>query len=273
MKYLHETFTLRNGVKIPKIGYGTWQMFDGEKTVELLKKALESGYRHIDTAALYENEASVGKAIRESKIPRKDLFITSKLQSNIKSYDGTLKAFDETMEKLGLDVLDLYLVHAPAPWGESSRHYDDENLDVWKALEKVYHDGRVRAIGVSNFAVRDLKNLMMHSDIIPQVNQIPFYIGKNQDELMAYCKEHNILIEAYSPFGVGRILDHPLIINTAKKYNVSPAQLAVRYCLMHDTLPLPKTKTPKRMIENADVDFTIEIDDMKQLDALDYDVR
>lgn len=273
MSLLNEYFKLNNGVRIPKIGYGTWQIFDGPDAVEIFETAIKKGYRHLDTAALYDNEESVGKAIEKSDVDREDIFITSKVLSSIKTYEGTLEAFETTMEKLGFDYLDLYLIHGPTPMHDREGNYDKENIEVWRALEKLYKEGRIRAIGISNFRVHDMKNLMEHAEIRPMVNQIRFFVGNTQDDIVDYCKKHDILVEAYSPLGVGRLLDKPVLTEIGKTHNVTPAQVALRYCLQKGTLPLPKTKTPSRMDENARLEFTLTDDEMKRLDDIDDDLR
>jgi len=273
MNYLTETFTLNNGVKIPMIGYGTWQITEGPDAVEIFKTAIKKGYRHIDTAAIYDNERSVGKAVEECDVDREDLFITSKVKSNIKTYDETIEAFNESLNKLGTDYLDLYLIHGPTPMHDREGNYDQANLEVWRALETLYKAGKIRSIGVSNFRVSDLENILTKAEIIPQVNQIRFFVGEKQEDIVKFCNEHKILVEAYSPLGQGKLLDNPVLKDLAKKYQVSEAQIAIKYCLQKDTLPLPKTKTPSRMVDNATLNFTISDADMNVLDAIDDNLR
>ncbi|MFW5913494.1 MAG: aldo/keto reductase [Bacillota bacterium] len=263
-----ETLELANGTRIPKIGYGTWQIFEGEQEKEIFKKAIEKGYRLIDTAAMYDNETSVGRAIKESRVPREELFVTSKLMFDVKTYDGALDAFKDTMRRLNLDYLDLYLIHAPAPIGESGSKYDNANIEVWKAFEKLYKEGRIRAIGISNFNERELRNLINHTDIVPHVNQIPFHIGLDQEPLLDYCKQENILVEAYSPLDKGRVLKDEIVKDIAHKYDRTPAQIALRYIVERGVVPIPKTANPKRMDENKALDFTLESEDIQKLKAL-----
>ena len=264
-------FTFYNGVNIPFIGFGTWQI-PKEEAYEKVSWALEHGYRHIDTAYGYGNEETVGKAIRDFDVKREDVFVTSKLPANIKSYDETIKSFHESLENLGLDYLDLYLIHAPWPWEDRGGNYTKGNIQAWKAMEQLYKEGKIRTIGVSNFSISDIQALLDHCKVVLMANQIPYYIGRDQKELIAFCKEHDILVEAYSPLATGEILNSQQIKEMADKYNVTPAQICIRYCLQKDTLPLPKTTHEERVIENKQVDFTISSEDMAILDAIE-DVR
>lgn len=262
MHLLQQSWTLKNGVEIPMIGYGTWQIFDGKKAVKTIQNALDIGYKHIDTAQMYENEISVGKAIKASPYNDSDIFITSKLLPGTNTYQGTIEAYHESLKKLNVKIIDLYLIHAPLPWD------DDANVQIWKALENLYLEKRVRAIGVSNFSKRDLQKLMAKTSITPHVNQIRFHVGVDQSETIAFCNEKDIVVEAYSPLGKGGILDHPKVVKTAKKYNVTPAQLVLRFCLEKGTLPLPKSQNIHRMKENADLDFKLRDDDVAILSTI-----
>ncbi len=273
MKTLIQTYTLSNGVKIPKIGFGTWQVPSGDIAYQSVAMALKNGYRHIDTAAAYQNEASVGQAIKDSGIPREEIFVTSKLQSHIKTYEGALEAFEKTMEALGIGYLDLYLIHAPWPWNEIGKDCSQGNVFAYKALEKIYKDGRVRAIGVSNFNTKDLDNILNHCDVIPHANQIGYFIGHHEKEVDDYCKAKNILVEAYSPLAIGHLLKNNDIQDMAKKYKVTPAQICIRYCIQKGTAPLPKSTHESRIIENAAVDFEIDNKDMIYLDSINDDPR
>ncbi|KWZ80730.1 putative glyoxal reductase [Heyndrickxia coagulans] len=268
MSSLHETFVLENGVAIPKIGLGTWQVPNGETTYHAVSFALKNGYRHIDTAYAYHNEESVGKAVRDSGIDRRDIFVTSKLPAEIKSYDKALKTFDETMENLGLEQLDLYLIHAPWPWSEKGADYTKENIEVWKAMEEIYESGRCRAIGVSNFSVSDLKAVMENAKIKPMVNQIRYFIGHTQEDVTAFCQDNGILVEAYSPLATGKILENTEIQKIADKYGKTLPQVCIRYCLQKGVLPLPKSTHEAFILQNADVDFEISSEDMQYLDQL-----
>ena len=273
MKTITEMYVLANGIKIPKVGFGTWQIPDGDICYTSVSNALKHGYVHIDTAAAYKNEASVGKAIRDSKIPRDKVFITSKLQSHIKTYQGALDAFDKTLKELDVDYLDLYLIHAPWPWNEMGKDCSAGNIEAYKAMEKRYKEGKIKAIGVSNFSVSDLENIINHCEIVPHVNQIAFFIGNNQEELHTYCKEKGILVEAYSPLAIGYALSNEIIIEMAKKYDVTPAQLCIRYCIEKGTLPLPKSTHESRIIENTKLDFKMKDEDVKFLDTIKDDPR
>lgn len=273
MAILNECYTLSNKVKIPKIGFGTWQVKEGEETFTSVLAALKNGYRHIDTAEGYQNEESVGRAIKASKIKREDLFITSKLESHIKDYDGAKKAFLESLEKLDLEYMDLFLIHAPWPWSDMGKDCKKGNIEAWKAMEEFYEAGLIKAIGVSNFSPDDINNLLEHTKIVPHVNQIGYFIGMDQAETIEYCKKHDIFIEAYSPLGIGYLLSNEVIQKTAKKYGKSTAQICIRYLLQKGVAPLPKSVHEERVIENSQVDFEISLEDMAFLDTIEGDPR
>lgn len=265
MKSLTDSFRLVNGVPVPCIGFGTWQLEEGKKAVKTIQTALEAGYRHIDTAAAYENEASVGQAIIESGIPRKEIFVTSKLWNSDRGYDKALAAFDKTLQKLKLDYLDMYLVHWPASQGKC-KEWESINADTWRAFEELYRDKRVRAIGVSNFMPIHLESLIKHSDVAPMVNQIEYHPGQIQQETIDYCEANDILVEAWSPLGSGRVLNNPDLTAIAKTYGKSVSQLCVRWCLQNGVLPLPKSETKAHIVQNADVfDFEISEKDMEAI--------
>ncbi len=265
---LNKKIVLANNVKVPIIGFGTWQIPGGTETYDAVTNALEVGYRHIDTAYAYDNERSVGKAIKDSNVDRKDIFITSKLPSHIKNYDDTIKSFYESLKNLDVDYLDLYLIHAPWPWDEIGKECSEGNALAWEAMIKLYKDGLIKAIGVSNFAVSDIDYIYNKTKFYPHVNQIVFNIEKNQDEMLEYGKKHNIVIEAYSPLGTGKVLSNEILISLAKKYNVTPAQLAIKYTIDCGTVTLPKTVNKTRMIENSSIDFTIDEMDLNKLKNL-----
>lgn len=265
------SFVFHNGVEIPNIGFGTWQI-PNEEAYDAVTMALKNGYTHIDTALAYQNEENVGKAIKDFDLAREEIFITSKLPAQIKGYDETLEAFNTTITNLGVDYLDLYLIHAPWPWNEKGADYTEGNIQSWKAMEKLYNDGKIRTIGVSNFSESDIQALIDACDIVPMANQIPFYVGHDQEDLLAFCKKHNIVVEAYSPLATGQTLNSPEIKEMAEKYNVTPAQLCIRYCLERETLPLPKSTHEERIIENSQLDFTISPEDVEKLNAVE-DVR
>ena len=258
MKSLTDCFTLSNGVEIPCVGFGTFQTPDGEECINAVSDALNAGYRHIDTAMIYRNELGVGEAIKQSDIPREELFITTKLWNGDRGYERTLEAFDESMERLGLDYLDLYLIHWPNPL-EFRDCWQEKNAGSWKAFEELYNDKRIRSIGISNFLPHHINELMKTATIAPMVNQIRLCPGDTQDETVDFCRSMNILLQAYSPFGTGLIFDVPEMKALADKYNKSIAQICVRWCLQRDYLPLPKSVKTDRIKENADV-FGFELD-------------
>lgn len=270
MNTLTDSYTLANAVKIPCVGFGTWQTPDGETTTQSVLAALEAGYRHVDTAAVYGNEKGVGDAIKKSGINREELFITSKLWNSERGYETTLAAFEVTMEKLQLETLDLYLIHWPAAKGDAA-DWQKTNLDTWRAFEHLYNTKRIRAIGVSNFLPHHLEPLIRDAAVRPMVNQIEFHPGFMQKESVDFCRAHNILIQAWSPLGTGKMLTDKTLAAIAAKYSKSVAQLCIRWCLQHDTLPLPKSVTPSRIRENAQVfDFAISDADMATINAMPY---
>jgi len=265
-----ENYILYNGVLIPKIGFGTWQNNSKEECINSVMFALKNGYRHIDTAAAYGNEEFIKEAIQQSGINRKEIFITSKLPAEIKGYQECKKEFEETLRRLGTDYLDLYLIHAPNPWDidQNSLENMELNIESWKMMEELYREGKIRAIGVSNFNCEQIEILKKHTSIVPMVNQVYCFIGEPRLDLLDYCKENNILIEAYSPLKVGKLINHPKLIEISKKYNVSVAQLCIRWCLDLNTLPLPKSVHEQYIIENLKVDFEIDKEDFEYLKNL-----
>ncbi len=268
MKSVQDTYRLSNGVEIPCVGFGTWQTPDGEVAVASVKTALEAGYRHIDTASAYGNEASVGSAVRDSGIGRQEVFVTSKLFNLDHGYDNTLRAFDTTMKELGFDYLDLYLIHWPNPI-HFRNSWKEANAGSWKAFEELYAQGRIRAIGVSNFRPHHLNALMETANILPMVNQIRLCPGDVHQETVDFCMKHGILLEAYSPLGLGRITDVPQVNEIAQRLNKSAAQVALRWSLQKGFLPLPKSVTPERIWQNADLfDFALTDADMAAIDSL-----
>ena len=258
------TFKLNNGVIIPSIGFGTSPLKD-EVCYQAVRDALDAGYRHIDTAAMYLNEAAVGQAIRDSKIPRHEIFVTSKLPAHVKNYNGTLDAFWKSLKALNLDYIDLYLIHAPWPWDDQGSDHSAGNITAYLALEKLYEANRIRAIGVSNFGPKELDNIIHNTRIIPQVNQIKYHIGHLQEETVLYCKQKGILIAAYSPLGKGAVLERDDLKQMAEKYQVTPAQLGLKFILKQEIIPLPRSKTKSRIIENAQLNFDIEKNDLEIL--------
>ena len=262
MTILTETYKLNTGAIIPKIGFGTWQIPNGDEAYNSTLFALKSGYRHIDTARVYGNEESVGKAIRDSSVAREEIFLTTKLPAEIKTYEGALEAFKTSMQTLGADYVDLYLIHAPWPWTDRSGDYTEGNIQAWKAMEEIYKSGRAKAIGVSNFNVRDMQAILDNGTITPAVNQIKFFIGFTQDEITKFCQDKGILIEAYSPLATGRILNNPEVMKIADKYHKSVAQICIRYTSQRGTVSLPKSTHEEYILQNADVDFVIDEQDM-----------
>jgi diketogulonate reductase-like aldo/keto reductase len=262
-----EMMKLYNGISIPAPGYGTWQTPDGDVAVAGVREAINCGYRHIDTAAIYGNEVSVGKGIAESGIAREELFVTSKVWNKERGYETTLAAFEKTLKDLGLDYLDLYLIHWPAA-SHQFDNWEEINLGTWKAMTELYQAGRIKSIGVSNFKPRHLEALM-NTEVKPMVNQIEFHPGFLQKETVSFCKENGILIEAWSPLGNGKVLTNPELMEIAGKYGKSVAQICIRWCLRHDVLPLPKSVTPSRIRQNLEVfDFEIEDKDMERIDGM-----
>lgn len=268
MNKISDSFVLYNGVKIPCIGYGTW-LTQNDVAGDVVKTAINMGYRHIDTAAFYKNECGVGDGIIASGIDRSDIFVTSKVWNSERGYDKTMKAFEKTLNDLKLDYLDLYLIHWPA----SPTEYDDYNavnLSTWKAMTELYLGGKIKSIGVSNFLPHHLEALVK-SEVVPMVNQIEFHPGQMQNETLDYCRERNILVEAWGPLGRGKMLTNPMLNYLAEKYNKTTAQLCIRWCLQNGVLPLPKSVTPSRIEENSNVfDFEISEEDMIEINAMEY---
>lgn len=266
-----EHYRLSNGVAIPKIGFGTWQIPDGKEAYQSVQHALEVGYRHIDTAQIYGNQVSIGKAIADSPISRKEIFLTTKIWNDQTDYLSAKQSIQDSLQRLGVDYLDLLLIHWPNP--KSLRNNDawkERNRAVWMAMEEAYQEGIVRAIGVSNFMPHHLEALMETATILPQVNQILLAPGCSQEELTALCRQQDMLVEAYSPLGTGKIFRNEIIGKLAQKYQKSVAQIALRWSLEKGFLPLPKSTTPKNIEENLLVfDFTLSAEDIALLDGLE----
>lgn len=264
-KSLQGTVTLHNGVKMPYFGLGVYKIEDGNDVINSVKTALEFGYRSIDTAALYENEEGVGQAIKDSGIPREEIFVTTKVWNTDHGYENTLEAFDKSIAKLGLEYVDLYLIHWPGK---------DKFVDTWRALEKLYREGLVRAIGVSNFKPHHLQTLMEKSEEKPVINQVELHPYFQQKELREFCKEHDIVVEAWSPLARGQVLDDPVLNKIGKKYGKSPAQVTLRWHLQSDIVVIPKSVTPSRIKENADIfDFELTDEEMGQINQIDKNTR
>ncbi|MBB5888779.1 aldo/keto reductase [Lactovum miscens] len=268
MAILTETYTLLNGLKIPKVGFGTWQTPDGDVAYQAVRNALDLGYRHIDTARVYGNEVSVGKAIKDSGIPREEIFLTTKLPSDIKTFEGTLEYFDISLKALNVEYFDLYLIHAPWPWSNIGANDDKGNREAWRAFEKLYKEGKLKAIGISNFDQHDMENLLEVAEIKPMINQIEYYVGWTEPKIVKFAKENGILIEAYSPLATGHMLENPEIVKMAEELDVSPAQLAIKFCLQNGVLPLPKATSREHIKDNTKLDFVISESNMKILNAL-----
>lgn len=264
------TKTLANGSKIPVLGFGTWKLL-GENAYESVKSAIANGYRHIDTAFVYDNEVAVGQAIRDSGIPRDQIFITSKVPHYSKTYGDAVSSFEQTLSDLGTDYVDLYLIHWPVtkPLAGVGDNFYMENREVWRAMEDIYNSGRARAIGVSNFSIADIKNIMKVATVKPMVNQIKYHIGHTPDDIVKFCKRHDIVVEGYSTLGRGAVLTSLTVAEMAAKYKVSPAQIAIRYSLQKGVVPLVKAENSQHQIENREVDFKISHQDMKILEELE----
>lgn len=269
MTILNEKYTLNNGVQVPKLGFGTW-LIDNDKVATAVQQAAELGYRHFDTAQAYGNEEGVGAGLKASGLNRDEFFVTTKVQAEFKDYETVKNSIDESLQKLGLDYVDLLLIHSAEPWAEfhGENHYFKENLAVWRAMEEAVQAGTVRAIGVSNFKQADLTNILENGSIKPAVNQLLTHIGNTSFDLLEQAKQNDVLVEAYSPVAHGEILKNEQIKQMAAKYQVSVPQLAIRYCLELGTLPLPKSETPEHIADNAAVDFKIDAADMEILKNL-----
>lgn len=267
---LKDNYTLSNALDIPKLGLGTWFINNNDVT-QAVKEALAQGYRHIDTAQAYQNEQGVGLGIRESGLDRASLFVTSKLAAEVKNFEEAMQAIEASLEKMGLDYLDLMIIHSPKPWMEfhEEDNFAEGNLAAWKVLETAYKAGKLKAIGVSNFQKSDLENILNHCTVKPMVNQILAHISNTPFDLIEYCQSQNILVEAYSPIAHGELLKNESVKEMAEKYGVSIPQLGIRYCLQLGLLPLPKTANPHHMQINAAVDFEISDSDMEYLMNLD----
>lgn len=268
MNSIQDNYVLSNAVKIPCVGFGTWKMVEGQDTVDAVLSAIDCGYRHIDTAYAYRNEKSVGKAVRECGLKRSELFVTSKLDNPDHGYENTLKAFDITMSNLGIDYLDLYLIHWPIPIAFKD-NWREANEGTWKAFEELYKDGKIKAIGVSNFLEHHLDALLESAEIAPMVNQLELHPQYPQRDTVNYCKEHRIIVEAWSPLMKGQV-DHPLLNEIASNYHKTPAQVLLRWSIQQGLLPLPKTMKKERMKENSQIfDFELSAEDIEALKALE----
>lgn len=262
-----EFITLNNGLVMPQLGYGVFKVPEQE-VYEAVREALQAGYRSIDTAMIYENEAGVGRALRDSGIPREDIFLTTKVWNKDQGYEQTLAAFETSLQKLGVDYVDLYLIHWPMP-------DEDLYMDTWRALEHLYAEGKTKAIGVSNFHIPHLKRVLEEGTIVPAVNQIELHPFLSQEAIRSFCREHGIFVEAWSPLMKGRdALTEPVITEIAMHHDKTPAQVVLRWHLQHEIIAIPKSVTPSRIQENLDVfDFVLSADEMKHIDQLNRNER
>ncbi|ACX66038.1 aldo/keto reductase [Paenibacillus sp. Y412MC10] len=268
-KHLQDTTTLYNGVNMPWFGLGVFKVEEGPELVNAVRTAIQHGYRSVDTAAIYGNEEGVGQGIREglaaTGLKREDLFVTSKVWNADLGYESTLKAYEESLRKLGLEYLDLYLIHWPV---------EGKYIEAWKALETLYKQGRVKAIGVSNFQIHHLEKLMKETDIKPMVNQVEYHPRLTQKELQAYCQANDIQLEAWSPLMQGQLLDQEDLQIIAKKHHKSIAQIILRWDLQNGVVTIPKSTKEHRITENSDLfDFELSMEDMQRIDSLNQDHR
>lgn len=264
---LNERYTLANGVRIPKLAFGTSPLTQAV-CKDAVITALEIGYRHLDTAAIYNNEDAVGGAVRASGLSRSELFITTKLDARIKDASQVKPALMKSLDALGMEYVDLYLIHWPKPMDEmddDAKNYDEANAAIFTEMASLMKAGYIRAIGVSNFSPRDLKSLIAKTALVPHVNQIRYHIGHTQEDTTAFCDQADILVEAYSPLSKERFIEHETLQAIAARYGVSVAQLMLRFCIDEGRLPLPNSKTPSRIRENALLDFSIDAEDLKRL--------
>ena len=262
MNIFESSCTLSNGVTIPQLGLGTW-FIDDDKAAQAIIDATGIGYRHIDTAQAYGNERGVGEGVRKCGIPRNDLFITSKLAAEAKTYDEAVNAIDESIAKMGIEYIDLMLIHSPQPWADyRGGDYSEGNREAWRALEDAYKAGKLRSIGISNFKQSDIDNILRNCTIKPMVNQLLVHISNTPMDLISYSQSVGMVVEAYSPIAHGKILEVPIITEMAAKYDVSVPQLCIRYTIQLGCVSLPKTANPVHMKDNANIEFTIEDADM-----------
>ncbi len=262
-----ETYTLNNGKKIQKLGLGTW-FIDDDKAAEAVREAVKLGYRNFDTAQAYGNERGVGEGIRTCGVPREELFVGSKVAAECKSYESAAKSIDETLEKMGLDYLDMMIIHSPQPWAEvnqSDNRYYKENKEVWRVLEDAYRAGKLKGIGVSNFNENDLDNILSDCTVKPMVNQVLAHISNTPFEIIDFCQKNDIVVEAYSPIAHGEMLKNKAVAEMAEKYGVSTPQLCVRYTIQLGMVSLPKTANPEHMKSNSELEFVISDEDMETL--------
>lgn len=265
-----ETYTLSNGVEIPKLGLGTW-FIDDDTAAQAVRDAVAAGYRNIDTAQAYGNERGVGEGVRTADVPREELFVSTKLAAEIKDYEGAVAAIDSSLATMGLEDIDLMLIHSPQPWDDfRGGDYAEGNRAAWRALEEALAAGKLRSIGVSNFQQADIESLLEGASVVPHVNQLLVHVGNTPAELIEYCTGKGILVEAYSPMAHGEMMKNSEVTAMAERYGVSVPQLCIRYTLDLGTVSLPKTANPAHMRDNAQVDFTISEEDMDTLRGLEH---
>lgn len=268
---MEKVVLLNNGVTMPQPGFGTFLTKDGEEVVKAVKWAVEIGYRHIDTAAVYNNEKGVGEGIRQCGVPREELFVTSKVWNTERGYDSTLRAFDKTLADLGLEYLDLYLIHWPANEKQFGKEAGKINQETWRAMEQLYDEGRIKAIGLSNFMPHHIDQLMENATVKPAVDQIEFHPGLLQKECVEYCKENGITVEAWSPLGRGGLIFDEMLMGLAEKYGSTVAQLIIRWVMQHDVVPLVKSTKQSRIEENYQIfDFEISSEDVEGIDGINF---
>ena len=274
MATITETFTLNNGLKMPKVGFGTWQTKPGQETYDAVSNALKAGYRFIDTAKAYRNEKSVGEALHDSVVPREDIFVQTKLPAESKSYDAAMADFNSSLAALDLDYVDSYIIHAPWPWAQMGTNHDAEIRDVWRAMQDIYKSGRAKSVGVSNFNSADLENLLTWDGLTvkPAVDQIQYYVGHTQETIVQTAEANQIVVQAYSPLATGGLLSNASLKALADKYQVSLPQLALRFIIQNGVAPLPKARAMAHVEANAQLDFEIDDQDMATMNAMvDHD--
>lgn len=267
MKSIYDCYTLNNGVKIPCVAYGTYKAADGN-SAEIIRMAIEAGYRYFDTASFYGTESYLAEAIRESGVKREEFFIASKVWKDEMGYEETKQAFERTLHNLQTDYLDLYLIHWPLP-SVDYKEWRQLDLDTWRAMEELYEAGKIRAIGLSNFLPHHMENILEKGRVRPAVDQLEFHPGYIQKEAVEYCRKQDILVQAWSPIGRARVLQEPLILELAGKYQVSPAQICLRFVLQEGVIPLPKSSSMERMKQNQDIfSFELSKEDMARLESM-----
>lgn len=273
MTTITDTFKLNNDVLMPKVGFGTWQTRPGKETYDAVSNALKAGYRFIDTAKAYQNEKSVGKALRDANVNREDVFVQTKLPGETKTYDRTMADFESSLTALDLDYVDSYIIHAPWPWNQMGANYDTQNRDVWRAMQDIYNSGRAKAIGVSNFNSHDLENLLTWDGLTvkPAVDQIQYYVGHTQASIVKTAEAAGIVVQAYSPLATGGLLSDPTLERLADKYHVSLPQLALRFIIQNGVAPLPKARAMAHVEANTELDFEISSEDMTYMNQLSDD--